>query len=243
MKNAIIIGASSGIGAALAVDLSAEGYQLGLLARRTELLDELATKLPDGTLTSYIDVAKVDDAKVDDARERLSKLISQMGSVDLFVISSGIGFRNPELDWSPEIETIQTNVAGFAAMANVAAKHLEARGTGQLVGLSSIAALRGNRASPAYGASKAFVSCYLQALRHRFAHKRLPISVTDIQPGFVDTAMAQGDGLFWVAPVKVASKQIVRAIKRRRSHAYITRRWRLIAWLIRCLPNCLYHRT
>ena len=63
--------------------------------------------------------------------------------------------------------------------------------------------------------------------------------VTDIQAGFVDTAMAkgEGEGLFWVAPVETAARQIVAAIRRKRSHAYVTRRWRLVAWLLRILPD------
>ena len=65
--------------------------------------------------------------------------------------------------------------------------------------------------------------------------------VTDIQAGFVDTGMAkgegEGEGLFWVAPVETAARQIVAAIRRKRSHAYVTRRWRLVAWLLRILPD------
>ncbi len=238
MKKAILIGASSGIGAALAVDLADAGYSLGLVARRLELLDEVASQLSVPVQTRSIDISEPEEAM-----RRLGALIEEMEEVDLFVLCSGIGFKNPDLDWAIESETIRTNVAGFTAMANVAALHLEARGTGHLVGISSIAAIRGSAYAPAYNASKAFVSNYLEALRHRFAKKRLAITVTDIQPGFVDTAMAKGEGLFWVASAPKASRQISWAIKRRRPHAYITRRWRCIAWLIRWAPNWLYHRS
>lgn len=237
MPNAILIGASSGIGAALAVDLAGAGYSLGLVARRLELLDEVASQLSAPTLTRVIDISQPDEAM-----RRLSDLIEEMGDVDLFIICSGIGFMNPDLDWESENKTIRTNVIGFTAMANVAAQYLEARGSGHLVGISSIAAIRGSAYAPAYNASKAFVSNYLEGLRHRFAKKHLPITVTDIQPGFVDTVMAQGENLFWVASAPKASRQIYQAIKLRRSHAYITRRWRLIAWLIRIAPNWVYHR-
>ncbi len=235
-RNAIIIGASSGIGASLAAGLSENGYSLGLVARRLDLLDEIANALPTVTLTRAIDVALVDESM-----QRLSELIDEMGGVDLFIISSGVGFENPNLDWAPEDETIQVNVAGFAAMVNVAARHLESRGTGHLVGISSIAAIRGNGGAPAYGASKAFVTNYLQAIRHRFVKAGLSISVTEIQPGFVDTAMAKGDGLFWVAPVPEASRQILRAIRHKSNHAYVTKRWRVIAWFLRWSPNWIYH--
>lgn len=185
----------------------------------------------------------MDVSNTESAIRELEGLIADLGDVELFVISAGTGHLNPELAWEKERVTLATNVMGFAAMANVAAAHLTARGAGQLVGISSIAAIRPHRSAPAYGASKAFVSSYLAALRHRFVQAQLPITVLEVQPGFVDTAMAQGDGLFWVAPTTKASSQIMKAIDRKRSHVYITRRWRLIAWVLKLLPDALYHRT
>ena len=74
-------------------------------------------------------------------------------------------------------------------------------------------------AAPAYNASKAFVSNYMEGLRQKVRKPNLPITVTDIQPGLVDTAMAQGEGLFRVAPPEKAARQIHEVIKRRRKHA------------------------
>jgi len=170
-------------------------------------------------------------------------LVGELGAVDLVVISSGVGHENPTLEWPPEAQTVAVNVAGFTALAGAAMRHFEGRRTGHLVGLSSLAALHGHGDAPAYGASKAFVSRYLQALRHRAAARKHKIVVTDIQAGFVDTAMAKGEGegegerLFWVAPVETAARQIVAAIRRKRSHAYVTRRWRIVAWMLRILPG------
>lgn len=237
VRNAIIIGASSGIGAALAVDLAGRGYGLGLAARRIDQLNELASTLSVRTVVRPIDVADTEEA----IRE-LEGMITELGDVELFILAAGTGHLNPDLAWEPERQTLATNVMGFAAMANVAVAHLTARGSGQLVGISSIAATRGHGTAPAYGASKAFVSSYLSALRHRFAKSRLPITVLEVQPGFVDTAMAKGEGLFWVAPVKKAAAQILKAIDQKRSHVYITRRWRLIAWVLRLLPDAIYNR-
>lgn len=236
-RNAIIIGASSGIGEALAKDLAQRGYSLGLAARRVEQLHKLAATLPTRCVIRAIDVSDTETA----VRE-LEGLTTDLGDVELFIISAGTGNLNPELIWEKERETLATNVMGFAAMANVAVAHLTARGEGQLVGISSIAAIRSHGSAPAYGASKAFVSSYLAALRHRFAKARTPIVVLEVQPGFVDTAMAKGDGLFWVAPVSKASAQILTAIDRKRSHVYITRRWRLIAWVLKLLPDAIYNR-
>ncbi len=236
-RNAIIVGASSGIGAALAVDLAKRGYGLGLAARRLDRLNELASTLSTRTIVRCIDVANTDQT----IRE-LRSLTEELGDVELFILSAGTGHENSNLDWEPERDTLATNVMGFAAGTHVAAAHLTARGSGHLVGISSIAAIRGHGSAPAYGASKAFVSSYLAALRHRFAKAQLPITVLDVQPGFVDTAMAKGEGLFWVAPVGTASAQILAAIDRRRDHVYVTRRWRLIAWALRLLPDVIYNR-
>ena len=119
--------------------------------------------------------------------------------------------------------------------------HLERRGSGHLVRISSLAALRDNRVAPAYAASKAFVSNYLQGVRYRFNKLKLPIVVTDVQPGYVDTRMAKGQ-LFWVASPETAARQIVAAIRGRKARVYVTRRWRLVAWLMRVLPDALYSR-
>lgn len=232
MKKAIIVGATSGIGKELAVVLASQGYTLGLAGRRSECLEELKQ-----SLSTKIFVCRIDVTETTEAMELLSQLVNDMQGVELVVISAGTGFENPCLEWSHEKATIDTNVSGFAAMANVAFRHFEQVGAGHLVGISSIAALRGGRVAPAYNASKAFVSNYLEGLRHRAMHARLPIAVTDIQPGFVDTAMAKGDGLFWVASPQVAARQIYRAIQRKAKHAYVTKRWRLFAWLFRILPD------
>ncbi len=133
-------------------------------------------------------------------------------------------------------------MSGFAALVNVAMRHFMEKGSGHLVGISSIAALRGGRESPAYNASKAFDSNYLEGLQQKVRKSGLPITITDIKPGFVNTAMAKGDGIFWAAEPEKAARQIFRTIKRRKRHAYITRRWVLIAWLIKLLPGFIYER-
>lgn len=237
MKRAIVIGASSGIGRELAKLLSRNGYAVGVMARRTDLLETLRHEVQGPLMAQSIDVAQAETALV-----TLEKFIEAMGGVDLVVISAGTGDINPDLSWPVENETIQTNAVGFAALANVAMRHFIEQGRGHLVGISSIAALRGGRESPAYNASKAFVSNYLEGLRAKARKAGLPIVVTDIQPGFVQTVMAKGEGIFWAAAVDKAARQIFEAIQKHRPHAYITRRWRLVAWLIKVLPGCIYER-
>jgi short-subunit dehydrogenase len=117
-----------------------------------------------------------------------------MTGVDLVVISSGTGHINPELAWGKEEETVTVNVAGFAALAAKSMEIFRNQGHGHWVGISSMAALMGSGNAPAYGASKAFVTLYLEALG---AAGKQGIHVTEIRSGFVGTAMAQGEGLFW----------------------------------------------
>lgn len=237
MKKAIIVGASSGIGRDLAKILAGKGYAVGLIARREALLRNIQGELPSKAYIKSIDICNCDDTQ-----KGLTGLITEMGGVDLVIISSGIGFINPELDLDKELETVVTNVQGFVTVANVAFRHFVRQGAGHLVGISSIAAIRGGAEAPAYNASKAFISNYLQGLRQKAAKSKLTITVTDVQPGFVDTDMAKGEGIFWMAPVQKAAAQIYRAIERKRSHAFVTKRWRLVAWMLKIMPDFLYHR-
>ncbi|HEX8373207.1 MAG TPA: SDR family NAD(P)-dependent oxidoreductase [Chthoniobacterales bacterium] len=237
MKRAIIVGASSGIGRELAKVLSQDGYTLGLTGRRLELLSSLREEVPTASVIRQMDVSHTAQAM-----QQLEELIQEIGGVDLLIISAGIGFINPELEWEKEESTLGTNVSGFAAIANVALKHFIGQSSGHLVGISSIAALRGSGAAPAYNASKAFVSNYMEGLRQKVSKLKLPIIITDIKPGFVDTAMAKGEGLFWLAPPEKAARQIYDAIKKRKSGATITKRWRVIAWLFKVLPDRIYNK-
>jgi short-subunit dehydrogenase len=237
MKAAVIVGASSGIGRELAKVLALNGYVVGLAGRRRELLADLQSELSSPSYITRLDVSKPTEAMA-----LLRELIAEMNGVDLFVISAGTGFLNPNLDWQREKETIDVNVSGFTSVVNVAVEHLQARGWGHIVGISSLAALRGGGDSPAYNASKAFVSNYLEGLRHRFSRLELPIIVTDVQPGFVDTAMAKSNGRFWVASPAKAARQIFDAIQRRKKHTYVTRRWRAVAWLLKAMPDWLYNK-
>ncbi|MBI2415308.1 MAG: SDR family NAD(P)-dependent oxidoreductase [Candidatus Kerfeldbacteria bacterium] len=232
MKKAIIIGASSGIGRALASVLAKHGYELGITARRLEKLHELKQTMTSPVYCSAMDVSQPNQAVV-----TFQALVQTMGGADLVIISAGTGYLNTELDYDKEQQTIAVNVSGFVAIADAAFNYFVQTGwPGHIVGISSIAAWRGGYEAPAYNASKAFVSNYLQGLRALAKKKHYQITVTDIQPGFVDTPMAKSTQKFWVAPAAIAARQIFLAIERKKKRAYVTRRWRLIAWLFKLLP-------
>ena len=237
MKKAIVIGASSGIGRELAKKLSEEYQVIALAARRVDHLEELATELKVKTF-----IAKIDVSQFAEAIRLLENLIAQMGGVDLAVICAGTGHLNPELKWDDEEDTIDVNVKGFTCMTDTLMNHFIKQGAGHLVAISSVAALRGSGICPAYNASKAYVSNYLEGLRLKASRISKEIFVTDIQPGFVDTPMAQGEGLFWVASADKAANQIVKLINRRKPHGYVTRRWRLVAIILKLMPRWLYTR-
>lgn len=236
MKNAIVIGASSGIGRELALQLSESGYRLCVTARRKEQLEELVSLLNGEAFFRQMDVSNAEESIA-----LFSEITAILGTVDLVIISAGVGYLDAEMPWNNDYSTISVNVCGFTAIANAAYHLFAMQGYGHLAGISSVAAVRGGAAA-SYNASKAFVSSYLQGLRAKAAKEKLDICITDIRPGLVDTAMAQGEGLFWVASPVKAAEQIVTALRSRRKVAYVTRRWAIIAALLRIIPDNLYHR-
>ena len=236
-KSAVIVGATTGIGKALAELLISDGWRVGIAGRRLELLEELQKRHGERVVCRRMDVNHPEEAMA--VFEEFVRLLDE---VDLVVISAGTGAANPDLKWEPEAATIATNVTGFAAVATRAMRYFLERGSGHLVSISSVAALRGSHEAPAYNASKAFVSNYTEGLRVKAARSGKPIYVTDILPGFVDTRMAQGEGLFWVASPEKAAGQIYAAIRKKSRRVYITKRWRLIALLMQFMPDFIYQK-
>jgi len=185
MKKAILIGASSGIGRALAKVLVRDGYVVGITARRLPLLQELQQELGDRVLVKSMDVANVPQSMAD-----LSTWLVELGNVDLVVLNAGLGHTNPDLRWDWEDETIRVNVHGIAALANVAMRHFIQHGAGHLVGISSVAGVRGNSRAPAYCASKAFLSTYLDSLRYRARFTRSFVTSSGLRESTVSPEKA-----------------------------------------------------
>ncbi len=238
----VVVGASSGIGRVLATMYAARGDRVVVLARRFELLRELEQQYP----TIH---AAACDVTQPDAEQVLSEIVAKYGKIDLFIFASGVGEINVAYDSSLDLPTLAVNVDGFTRFVNRAFQlmrdqrgHDQRERGGQIAAISSIAGLRGQRGGSVYAASKAYQLHFLEGLRQHCVHEKIPIDVTVLIPGFVDTAMAKGDGLFWVAPVPLAAEQIVRAIDKRKTIAYITRRWSIIAWILKRLPDCIYQR-
>lgn len=233
MKNALIIGATSGIGKELAKLLVVDYDKVVITGRRAKLLEEMKDTNPEKFVVKTHDVTDLDSCEV-----LFSTLTNEFKTIDLVVYSSGIGDPNYELEWEKELPTLQTNVISAVKIYGLAYNFFRKQGYGHLVGISSIASIRGNRHVPAYFASKAFQANYLESLWMKGKRSKAEIYVTDIQPGFVDTPMAIGK-TFWMASAEKAAKQIYIAIKIKKKKAYITKRWRLVAFVLKNAPSSL----
>lgn len=236
MKKAIVIGATSGIGNELAQILVKNGYKVGITGRRLAELERLKKRNPEHFTVSSFDCTKENNSK------KLNDLVDQIGGLDLLILSSGTGNLNESLDFEIENKTNLLNVNAFTEIVDWTFNYFKKQGNGHLVAISSIAGIRGSRIAPAYNASKAYQINYLEGLRQKATKVKMPIYVTDIRPGFVDTDMAKGDGQFWVATKEKASRQIVGIIQRKKEIGYVTKRWWVIAKLLWLVPNAIYKR-
>lgn len=232
MKNAIVFGATSGIGKSVTRILIKEGYKVAITGRRLEKLEELKKEFPDQILVKQNDIQEIEHVE-----KVFNEIVSELKTVDLIIQSSGVGFVNPKLDWDKEQQTILTNVLGVTKLYVLAYKLFKEQQFGHLVGISSIASIRGSRAAPDYFASKAYQKSYLEGLYIKTKSiKSKKVFITDIRPGFVDTPMALGDQLFWMVPLEKAAIQIYSAIKKKKRVVYISKRWQLIAWVLKISP-------
>ena len=236
MRAAIVIGATSGIGRAVAVRLAAAGYRVGIAGRREELLRELAQTDPDRYEMEVLDVEDTGVCK------RLEKLAERLGSPELILSCAGTGELNDALDYRLEEATNRVNVAGFTRVMDWAYRYFEQRGGGCLAAITSVMGLRGSRTAPSYAASKAYQINYLEGLRQKAFYQKLPIRIVDLRPGSVRTAMMKGEGHFWIASTEEAARCICKAIEARRAVQYVTPRWRIIGLLLRWIPERLYRR-
>ena len=239
MKTAIIFGATSGIGKELVKLLLKDNYKVAITGRRLEKLEAIEKKFPNQVLIKQNDIQQVEEVE-----KIFNEIVAKFGTIDLIIQSSGVGFINPKLEWSSENETIQTNVVGVTKLYDLAYNLFRKQQFGHLVGISSIASIRGNRGAPAYFASKAYQKAYLESLYFKTKTiKSKKVFITDIRPGFVDTAMALGEGVFWMVSLEKATKQIYSAIKNKKRVAYISRRWGLIAFVLKNTPAWLLKKT
>lgn len=227
-QKVMILGGSSGIGKALALQLAKENYQVAVTGRRSHLLEELKVQYPEQIIYMATDHTEIRSLVQD-----LEELIVQLGGLDLLILCSGTGDINPDLDFPIEQRTIALNVTAFTCIADWAAGYFQKQQHGHFAAITSIAGMTGSDVAPAYNASKAYQIGYLAGLQKKLKKLQQPMYITDIRPGFVATDMAKGEGQFWVAPVNKAASQIIAGLKAKRKLVYVTKRWRLIGLVFR----------
>lgn len=236
MKRAIIIGASSGMGREVARILLAEGWRVGVAARRTAPLRELEIANPKQVVSADIDVND------EEAPAKLLSLIERFGGIDLYFHAAGVGWQNPQLDLTVELDTVRTNGMGFTRLVDTAFGYMATHGGGHIAVISSIAGTKGLGPAPAYSATKAFQNTYIQALEQLANARRLPIRFTDIRPGFVDTPLLAGGHYPMLMSSTAVARQIVRAVNRRRHVRVIDWRYRVLVFFWRLIPNVVWRR-
>ena len=228
----LIVGGTSGLGRELAMLYAAEGDNVAIIGRRKHLLDEISNQ-------SSIKTFKLDISAADCTRS-IQNIIFELGGIDKLIIAASVVEFNPSLDFLTEEKTIAVNVAGFAAVMNAGYHYFLQKGSGHLVAITSIAAARGNKTAPAYNASKAFQSSYTEGIRLKLLQENKNIAVTEIVPGYINTQMAKGDRIFWMASLEKATRQTKKAIDKKKRRAFISKRWVLVYKVYQFLPSSLY---
>ncbi len=240
-QRAIVVGASSGMGAALVTQLRGEGHSVAALARRDTLLDELRAgdKQQEGLLITRVH----DVIEAEEVPTLFEELTRELGGLDLLIFAAGImPTGEPDTyDTESDLLQLQVNLGGCIAWCNEAANFFQSQRSGTIVGVSSVAGDRGRSGNPAYCTSKAGLNTYLEALRNRLGEKG--VHVCTIKPGFVATPMTEGlDGLFWLISSEEAARLILKAARSRANVRYVPRKWWLIMTVIRSIPSFLFRK-
>ena len=235
-KKIIIIGATSGIGREVANIYIDQGWKVGVAGRRAHELETLRQTSPSQVFTQVLDVTN------EDAPQKLQALIEQVGGMDIFLLSSGIGKQNYNLQTEIELATAATNVEGFIRMTNAAYHYFEQQGHGHLAVISSIAGTKGLGAAAAYSATKRFQSTYMEALEQLARMNKLNISFTDIRPGFVATPLLKDDSYPMLMKATNVAKQIVKAISKKKRIAIIDWKYRILVSFWQLIPQWIWLR-
>ena len=236
-KKAIVVGASSGIGAAVVTELSQQGYRVAALARREDKLNALCDSLDNAR-------AYVHDVTDFDAVPALFHQITRdLDGLDLIVYVAGVQptVAPDEYSFDKDRQMMEVNVIGAMAWLNQAALRFSRAQTGHIVGISSVAGDRGRSAFPGYHTSKGALNVYLESLRNRL--DKQGVTVTTIKPGFVDTVLLENAAkTFWVIKPAEAARQIVGAVQKKQQVIYVPGRWRWVMLIIMNIPSFIFRR-
>jgi len=243
-KHALIVGASSGIGEALAYQLGERGAAVALVARRLDVLQRIAHDITSGAHAT-VKVYSHDVRHTDEVASLFQQITTELGGLDLVIYAAGImpvtdPDAYPTLD---DLATIETNFSGAVAWLNQAALRFSAARAGAIVGISSVAGDRGRRSNPVYGATKAALNAYLESLRNRLAVQG--VDVLCVRPGYVDTPLLTGlrtPGFLPRATPAAVATEILRSAAADRRVLYTPSWWRFIMLLVRVIPPRVMER-
>lgn len=238
MKRIVVMGATSGIGLAVAQKLAAKGHKVGVAGRKVKVLRELKKEFPDNIEWEEIDITK------DDAPEKLHALIEKLGGMDTYFHISGVYHNNPELNLDEEIITVQTNAVGFARMTSTAYKYFrDNQQPGHIAAITSVAGTRGMGPIASYSSTKKFGQAYLEALQQLSHLQKLDIKFTDIRPGWIRTPLMSPDAQYPLTMrLSYAGPLIIKALGRKRSAVYVDWRWEALIRLCQLIPRWLWVR-
>jgi short-subunit dehydrogenase len=244
---AIVVGASSGVGAAVARALAADGATVGLVARRVDRLEALKGEVEAAGGQGIVIAHDVTD--YDAVPTLFDGLVRDLGGLDLVVYAAGVMLSVDEHEYAfdKERQMVEVNLLGAMAWLNPALAHMEAARAGVVVGISSIAGERGRRGNPGYGASKAALTTWLEGVRNK-AH-RYGVGVVTVKPGFVDTDMFRSAGIEGtppgLAPISAerCAREILKMAGKGSVSVFVPRRWGLVAAIISAIPSWLFRKT
>jgi short-subunit dehydrogenase len=240
--HAIVLGASSGIGAEIARQLAAGGTTVALVGRREAELQAVASAIRGAGGRAI--VARHDVTAFAEVPATFERLVAELGGLDLVVYASGVMFvpEESEYDFARDREMIEVNVLGAMAWTNLAAARFEAQRGGTIVGVSSIAGERGRRVMPGYTTSKAALTAWLEALRNRVS--RYGVNVVTVKPGFVDTVLTKNLAKkpMMISAERAASLILAAARRGNSASVFIPGRWGLVAFVVRNLPSFLFRK-
>ena len=240
---ALVVGASTGIGRALVLELARKGYRVAAVARRAAELESLRAAADQAAGGAVVFVYPHDVVDYAATPELFDRIVADLGGLDTVVYAAGVlpKIERDEYSFAKDRAILEVNLLGAVAWLDCAAVKFAKQRSGTICGISSIAGDRGRRAFPAYHAAKAGLSTFLEALRNRLAP--FNVSVVTIKPGFVDTAMTKGlKGLFWVISAETAAATIVRHVEARAHTKYVPARWGLVSLVIRSIPSFIFRR-
>jgi len=243
MPVAVVVGASSGIGAAMAQKLAQEGCKVVLLARRKDRLDDVCQGINQEVGEPRAFAYPHDVTDFQSIPALFQNLLQDFQAIDIFVYNSGVMYSVglSEYNFEKDRHTVEVNLLGGMAWLGQAAVLFERMGSGHLVGISSVAGDRGRVANPPYHAAKAGMSTYLESLRNRLSRKG--VHVLTVNPGYVETELLSGAKTpFPPSTPEQVAEAIYKAIRRRKQVLYTPWWWRWILLVVRHIPSFIFRR-